>query len=69
MTKMDEYFDRYMIEHGEYTYIRKKNMKKYTIIAVIFILLYVITNPLTRIRNAYIEKFTNYSSQEKVSLK
>lgn len=69
MSRMDDYFEKYMIEHGERSYIRKKNIKKYTIILGILALLCIATNPLTRIRDAYVEKFTNYASQEKSSLK
>lgn len=62
MSRMDAYLDNYMIQHNERKYISKIKTRRILIISIIVIALIVIFNPLTKIRNMYIKKFSTYAS-------
>lgn len=62
MARIDDYLDSYMLEHNEYSYVKKKKIRKFLVIAIITFFLCVAIKPFTRIREAYVEKFTNYAA-------
>ena len=65
MSKIDDYLERYLIEHGDYKETLKLKRRRFIIASIIIILLFIAVNPLVRIREAYVYKFKNYAANNK----